>query len=123
MSYRDFYDVLAKIQNVVEYSDIDLKDVNQKGMFGNTPLSVVTTWGDLEAAILLLDAGAELNLKLELGYTVLHSAVSFGHTEMVKLYLDRGAKRDILNNDGNSPRHIAEFYKNSKIVDLLSNWH
>jgi ankyrin repeat protein len=87
--------VIDKVQSILQFTDVPIEDINQRGMFGDTPLHVVTNWGDLHSVGVLLDAGADINAKGEDGYTPLHYATSRGHREIVKLLLERGASTDI----------------------------
>jgi cytohesin len=111
--------LLNRIQDVVEFSDIEITDVNQKGMFGNTPLKVVTVWGDTAAMSLLLDAGADPNIKCEEGFVPLHFAASMGHSEAVRLLLDRKANVDVLNDFGQTPLDLARQNGSADIIQLL----
>ena len=49
---------------------------------------------------LLLDAGADKEVKDEDGWTPLHVAARKGHTDIVKLLLDAGADKDVKDKDG-----------------------
>jgi ankyrin repeat protein len=120
MIYHDVNDVLMRVQEVTEFLGIQLKTVNQTGIFGNTPLAVVSTWNDLRAAEMLINAGADLNLIIEDGDTVLHRAVSFGHADLVELLFEQGAAVDIRNNDGATPLDIAVSGGQAQIVQILS---
>jgi ankyrin repeat protein len=87
--------VLSKIRNaqLLEFDGVDakVKDPNESGLFGTTPLHSVAIWGDVESARILLDAGAEIDVPAEEDCTALHEAINQGHLEMVKLLVSRGA--------------------------------
>ena len=40
--------VLAGIQNAAEFFGVELRDVYQRGVYGNTPLKVATVRGDVD---------------------------------------------------------------------------
>jgi hypothetical protein len=40
MLYDSVQDVLSRVQDVTEFLGVQLDDVNQTGIFGNTPLAV-----------------------------------------------------------------------------------
>ena len=87
--------VLEKIRaaQLTEFTGVDakLEDPNEKGLFGTTPLHIVAIWGDVEAAQILLEAGAEIDIAAEEDCTALHEAINQGHFEVVKLLVSRGA--------------------------------
>jgi ankyrin repeat protein len=56
-----------------------------------TGLHVAAIWGNLEVAITLIDAGADINAQNQFGVTPLASAVPGNHLAMVKLLLDERA--------------------------------
>jgi ankyrin repeat protein len=111
--------VLDKVQSILQFTDVPIENVNQRGMFGDTPLHVVTNWGDLHSVGVLLDAGADVNAKGEDGYTPLHCATSRGHREIVKLLLERGASTDIRNDEGRRPVDIAVARHRDEIAGML----
>jgi ankyrin repeat protein len=117
--YADVADVLARIQHVTEFLGVKLIDPNQRGIFGNTPLTVAVVWGDLDAARILLDAGAEVNAKVEDGQTPLHFAVEFGNLDIVRLLVGRGASLDLRDDDGHTPMAVAAIRGKQDMVDLL----
>ena len=118
-SYGGAPDVLARIQEVVEFADAPLLNVNQRGMFGNTPLKVACVWGDIDAASFLLDAGADVNAKNEDGYTALHWAASLGNQRLASLLIERGAGRESTNDEGLTPRELARFRGDEAMALLL----
>ncbi len=119
MKYNTVSDVLDHLQDVVEFSNVELSTVNQTGMGKNTPLSIVAGWGDVSAARLLIDAGAELNTKVEDGDTALHRAVSNERKDMIQLLLAGGASTTEKNSDGLTPKELAQLFGYDSIVHLL----
>ena len=65
------------------------------------------SWGALhgqtEIVQLLIESGAEVNIKSGDGATPLHSAAFFGRTDVAKLLLENGANPQARNNDGATP--------------------
>jgi ankyrin repeat protein len=114
--YTNVGEVLARVQHVVEYLDVDLTDINQRGVFGNTPLSVVTSWGDVAAATLLLEAGADVTARIEDGDTVLHRAVLFGDVELAKLFLDAGASPSAKNDHDKTPLDLSRDHDDIRLL-------
>ena len=71
---------------------------NQGGFWGSwpspSPLTLMAARGDIETVKLLLDKGADVNLKTDLGLTALNEAGGTGKVALVKLLLERGAEID-----------------------------
>lgn len=116
---NDLKALLTKIGHTTEFLGVDLVDPNQRGIFGNTPLKVVLTWGDEEAVKMLLDAGADVNATLEDQDTPLHAAARFAGANVVKLLLDRGANPNAVNDDGMTPAQLAKLLERPDIERLL----
>lgn len=74
----------------------DLNELEQMG--GSSPLITAAAFGNNEAAKLLIDAGANLNIQNNDGSTALHTAAFFCRTEIVKMLLEKGADKTIKNN-------------------------
>lgn len=77
-------------------------DVNAQNAYHFTPLHVICSgWGNVECARLLLEAGANPDLKeSNAGMTPLLWAAAKANTELVKLLLAHGADTEIRNNEG-----------------------
>jgi ankyrin repeat protein len=118
--YRDVGDVLARVQETVPFLGIELRDVNQRNMFDDTPLIQVMSWDDIEAATLLLEGGADVSVRGEDGETALHRAVLFGNAELVELLLAHNAPTSSKNDDGKTPLGLAKFLGKEAIVTILN---
>jgi CubicO group peptidase (beta-lactamase class C family) len=77
-------------------------DLNERDMFGSSPLIIATTFGNIEVARALIEAGADLNLKNNDGSTALLTAAFLCRTEIVKALLDKGANKYLRNNAGST---------------------
>lgn len=84
-----FTDVLRiyKEEDLPEFCEISLDDVNQVGNFGNYPIHVASVRGLLPELLALLQGGADVNAIGELGNRPLHDAVGQGHIEAVKMLI------------------------------------
>ncbi len=79
-------------------------DVNAQNVYRFTPLHVICSgWGNVACARLLLEAGANPDLKeSNAGMTPLLWAAAKANTELVKLLLAHGADTEIRNNEGST---------------------
>lgn len=76
-------------------------DLNTKNpMSGATPLISAALFGQNETALLLIEGGADLEVKNNEGGTALHIAAFFCREEIVKALLAKGADRTARNNEG-----------------------
>ena len=82
-------------------------DLNEKDVYGSTPLIIAATFGKTDAALTLIEAGADLNIKNNDGSTALITAAFFCRTEIVKALLDKGADKSLRNNSGSSALHVV----------------
>ena len=86
---------------------------------GATPLNIVAEQGDLELARLLVQAGADLELRDQNGHTPLKRAATHGHLSVAKYLLDEGADVNAEDKRGNVPLNSAASHGNSALVSLL----
>ena len=75
--------------------------------------------GHTETVKLLLDKGADVNMKTDNGYTALIEASENGHIEIVKLLLDKGADVNAKDNGGNTPLILASMCGRIEVVSML----
>jgi len=66
---------------------------------------------------LLLDAGADVNIRYEDGSTALHVVALTGDEALIQLLLARGADRALRNSEGKRPQEVA---RNERIRRLLA---
>jgi ankyrin repeat protein len=114
-------DVLQRYMddNLPAFAGIDLRDVNQVGLFEERPLHVATARGNTEEILALLEAGAEVNALGELGHTPLNEAVGQGNLEAARLLLCYGASSTIPNEWGVTPLERARMSGQEEILKLL----
>jgi ankyrin repeat protein len=83
------------------------------------PLHAATAGRHTDIAVLLIDAGAEVNAKQSHGWTPLHSAAANGDAELVDRLVDAGADRAATNDDGKTAAEIATDSGHEKIAARL----
>ncbi len=91
---------------------------------GNTPLMLAVASKNKEMVKLLLDNGANINIKDKIyGYTPLIIAVRVGSIEIAKLLLDHCADINIKDDEGNTAIATAENYsKLGNMIHLLEEY-
>ena len=78
----------------------DLNERNPEG--GSTALIAAASFGQNETASLLIEAGADLEVKNNEGSTALHAAAFLCREKIVKALLAKGADRNARNNAGST---------------------
>ncbi len=88
--------------------------------FGNVrPLHSAVAANNVEAALALLDAGADPNARQERGFTPLHGAAQNGSRELVDALLARGADPAATNDDGRAAAEFAAEQGHETLAALL----
>lgn len=95
--------------------------VNAFAYDGWTPLHLAAFFGQLDAARVLLDAGADVEAVSHNGMqnTPLHAATAGKHEPIALLLLQRGANPHVLDAGGFSARRIADENQLSQVVAWL----
>jgi len=79
-------------------------NINEKDPYGgSSPLISAALFGKTEAAKILIDAGADINVINNDGSTALHTSAFFCRPEIVKMLLAKGANKTIKNKYGSTP--------------------
>lgn len=90
-----------------------------------TPLHAALFGRQIKTARLLIDHGADLNLKRggsgwpRAGWTALHYAAGFGYIELIELMIARGADLNVLDDEGRTALKVAIEEKQDEAAALL----
>jgi uncharacterized protein len=89
---------------------------------GWTPLHLAAFFGQLDAARILLDAGADVNAVSHnsLDNTPLHAATAGKHSDVAMLLLDHGASADTVDAGGYTPLQIATQNSLATVVERMT---
>lgn len=104
-------EIFKRIESVADFSGHRIDSVNYKNGYGDTPLHVVSNWGDCEAIELLVAAGSDINAVGENGFTPLHYASEQNHPKAIALLLLLGALI-IEDENGETPQSLAKLLGN-----------
>ena len=89
---------------------------------GSTPLHIAAYKGRYDAAVLLLDAGADVTARARNSNTALHQAASNALSiRMCKLLLSRGASLDAHDSKGRDPEAYARVLNRSNNAALFAD--
>lgn len=94
--------------------------VNARGAAGETPLHAALAAGHVEAALLLIDAGADVSAPDTRGRTPFHIAAEKGYVPVVKALLARGADAHAVDADDRTPLSRAVTQKQTEVIDLIN---
>ncbi len=112
------------------FIDKDIKKIDSLLKKGNginqpdgnaTALMHAAVMGDSEMIKLLLEYGADINLKSQLGFTALISAAGSGQYDTVKLLLSYDANKNVKGYAGLTALDTAQIQNHSDIVQLLQS--
>ena len=92
-------DIPAMKRYIAEGADVNAPD-DDLNVF---PLVWSVLHGQTQAARLLIENGADVNMKDDKGSTPLHGAAVFGRADVAKLLLENGATLQVRNDDGATP--------------------
>lgn len=114
------------IEAVVHGDRLRLEELLQDGVnpnakpdyWGKTALLRAVERGDVEVVRLLLDAGADPDLKSG-GYTPLGRAALLGHGQVAERLLKAGANPDLKSSDGNTPLTAAASMNRVGVIQAL----
>lgn len=87
-----------------------------------SPLHLAAYSGNVEAARLLVDQGADVNETLPIGVAPLHCAAATGEVEIARLLLKAGADVNGTTSRGLTPLHSAASEGHTEVAELLIAW-
>jgi len=111
--------LFQKIESVPDFMGHKIDSVMYQNGYGDTPLHIVSSWGDCDSIKILLKSGADINAQGETGFTPLHCACEQNQPKAIELLVSFGAK---IKKDGNglSPKELAESLNNIEPLVFLS---
>lgn len=111
---------ICRVQDLIAQG-ADVNKLRDSCCWSQTPLYYAAEKGHRDIVQLLLDHGADVNLKNEIGHTALYEAAETGRTEAVQILLEMGARVDLQSRDGLTPLHVAAQAGNTAMVQILLN--
>jgi uncharacterized protein len=111
--------LIERYRRSPEFMLVNLDDINQRGMTGDTLLHAAVVRGALDDVEILIAAGAKVNAIGDLGNTPLHHAASRGLGAIARRLLDRGADPNLRNEFGQSPSDVARIMKHAHLAQVL----
>ena len=119
-------DIEAVKQHLAAGTDVDVKggysstaDTLTIKLADRTPLHEAASWGHMEIAELLIDNGADVNVKSGFGQTPLHWAAGNEGRQVAELLIAKGADVNAKDDYGNTPLDRAIQFKKPETADLL----
>jgi uncharacterized protein len=117
---RTIETIFREIEGVPDFAMHSINSVHYTNGHGDTPLHIVSYWGDCEAISILVANGANINATGESGFTALHCAAQMNKPEAIQLLLKLGAKPDIHDSNNLIPLELAKILKLSEAVKVLT---
>ena len=114
-------DIFRKIESVPDFSMHKIDSVHYRNGYGDTPLHIVSYWGDVQAINILVENGADLNSIGETGYSPLHCAVEQDRIEAVELLLSLGCSQ-LQDDRGDTPYQMAVERGNKGVIGAFSGY-
>jgi ankyrin repeat protein len=109
-----YYGDLEMVQVLLDYG----VDANAQNNPRCTPLDCVSR-NDPRVARLLIERGADPNLRGWSGFTPLHHALERGKIEMARVLIEHGARVEVKDDEGMTPLDIASGEQREEIIKLL----
>jgi hypothetical protein len=107
---------LLSIRNI----NVNVKDDE----YGMTPLHYAAANGHIEISRLLLQNGADANVRNNYGNTLLHLAAEQDNVDILHLLVENGADLEVQKNNGWRALHIAARYGDLPFIqELISKYH
>jgi ankyrin repeat protein len=116
---RTVEQIYRQVETVPDFMGHTVSSVDYRNGYGDTPLHIVSGWGDCKAIEILAASGANLNAIGESGFTPLHCAAEQNSPEAVIQLLKLGA---ILTADttGQSPLELAIILEHKEVIIAIN---
>jgi ankyrin repeat protein len=111
----NFYDAPKTIKELLEHG----ANIDEKNVYGYTPLKVAISANDIEAIKTLITWGANVDEKDNNENSILHSTPALLNPEIVKILVENGANPNAKNNFGSTPLHSATSLLAVETVEIL----
>lgn len=98
---------------------LDPAQIAAKGPGGWSVLHLSSYFGHFEAAVWLIEAGADVNARAAQGITPLHLAASRGHQAIVQTLVAQGADRSLRTDNGHTAADLALQQGHTDLATLL----
>lgn len=115
---RSIESIYDQVRSVPDFSGLPVVSVDCRNGYGDTPLHIVSCWGDCEAIDILVEAGADLNAVGESGFTPLHYAVEQNKLDAIAKLLQLGSTLDCASDAGN-PVELAKLLGHMEAISVL----
>lgn len=108
------------VERCRRYLEIGINPNYQNRDWGDwSPLFVATYTNDYQCMELLLQYGANCNIKTKMGFSPLHRAVINANKRSIQILLSYGADTNIKDNDGDTPLDLALRTNDQSIIELF----
>ncbi len=101
---------------VLKGADVNLPSRNGFNVY---PLHSAVAGNYTDISRMLIESGADVNVKQQMGVTPLHSAAQNGNLELIILLLEKGAAVDVRMEGGKLPADLARAKGFTEIADIL----
>ena len=123
MRYKTIEEAIARndLQDVVRHLEKNPQDIDKPGRGNLTPLHQAILRKRPEAAVILLEAGADPDVLTPGSQSSLHLAVERGLVETAQMLLQRGVDTNVRDSQGWTALHLAAAKNRIQIVKMMLN--
>lgn len=118
-SLRNEVILAIKQMNLTKLKDMNF-DLESRDGFGETALFKALEVGSLDAVIVLLEKGANVNSKSETGHTPLHWACYYGRPDILQVLLAAKANVSAFNAFNADPMYYATHYEKPEVSQIMT---
>ena len=87
--------------------------------YNMTALHWAAYYNRIKIVKILIDAGADLDVRNNMGYTALHRAAYYNRIKIVRMLINAGANVNVQDYEGCTLLHDLAFWRNIKTVKIL----